>query len=170
MRHNVTGSSRQNQLFRDFWQSPSAASARAVDCGLSQGISVNERLHEFLRLPTALLIVPVFAWRTPGWTCVAGCSPRPLARQSRGRHRRARARQAPGHRAHHARRHPSRPGPAARGRRGGERVRWGGAVRDRVHRVAAHHRARVSARPRTWAARARSACSCRWCSPRCSGG
>ena len=53
-RHGVVAA---RQLFRDFWQSPSAASARAVDCGLSRGISVNERLHEFLRLPTALLIV-----------------------------------------------------------------------------------------------------------------
>ena len=62
-RHKVVAA---RQLFRDFWQSPSAASARAVDCGLSQGISVNERLHEFLRLPTALLIVPVFALANAG--------------------------------------------------------------------------------------------------------
>lgn len=61
-RHKVAA----RQLFRDFWQSPRAASARAVDCGLSQGISVNERLHEFLRLPTALLIVPVFALANAG--------------------------------------------------------------------------------------------------------
>ncbi|VDL31800.1 Na(+)/H(+) antiporter NhaA [Pseudomonas aeruginosa] len=38
-RHGVVAA---RQLFRDFWQSPSAASARAVDCGLSRGISVNE--------------------------------------------------------------------------------------------------------------------------------
>lgn len=62
-RHGVVAA---RQLFRDFWQSPSAASARAVDCGLSRGISVNERLHEFLRLPTALLIVPVFALANAG--------------------------------------------------------------------------------------------------------
>lgn len=62
-RHKVVAA---KQLFRDFWQSPSAASARAVDCGLSRGISVNERLHEFLRLPTALLIVPVFALANAG--------------------------------------------------------------------------------------------------------
>ncbi|MBR8156197.1 Na+/H+ antiporter NhaA [Pseudomonas aeruginosa] len=62
-RHKVVAA---RQLFRDFWQSPSAASARAVDCGLSRGISVNERLHEFLRLPTALLIVPVFALANAG--------------------------------------------------------------------------------------------------------
>lgn len=54
------------QLFRDFWQSPSAASARAMDRGLSRGISVNERLHEYLRLPTALVIVPVFALANAG--------------------------------------------------------------------------------------------------------
>ncbi len=62
-RHGVVAA---RQLFRDFWQSPSAASARAVDCGLSRGISVNERLHEFLRLPTALLIVPIFALANAG--------------------------------------------------------------------------------------------------------
>ena len=62
-RHKVVAA---RQLFRDFWQSPSAASAHAVDRGLSRGISVNERLHEFLRLPTALLIVPVFALANAG--------------------------------------------------------------------------------------------------------
>ncbi|MDF5920672.1 Na+/H+ antiporter NhaA [Pseudomonas aeruginosa] len=41
-RHKVVAA---RQLFRDFWQSPSAASAHAVDRGLSRGISVNERLH-----------------------------------------------------------------------------------------------------------------------------
>lgn len=54
------------KLFRDFWQSPSAASARAVDRGLSRGISVNERLHEFLRAPTALMVVPIFALANAG--------------------------------------------------------------------------------------------------------
>ena len=62
-RHKVLAA---RQLFRDFWQSPSAASARAVDRGLARGISVNERLHEVLRLPTALLIVPVFALANAG--------------------------------------------------------------------------------------------------------
>ena len=62
-RHGVVAA---RQLFRDFWQSPSAASAHAVDRGLSRGISVNERLHEFLRLPAALLIVPVFALANAG--------------------------------------------------------------------------------------------------------
>ena len=54
------------QLFRDFWQSPSASSARAVGRGLSQGVSVNERLHDHLRLPTALLVVPIFALANAG--------------------------------------------------------------------------------------------------------
>ena len=54
------------QLFRDFWQSPSASSARAVGRGLSKGVSVNERLYEYLRLPTALLVVPIFALANAG--------------------------------------------------------------------------------------------------------
>lgn len=54
------------QLFRDFWQSPSAASARAVDRGLARGISVNERMHEVLCIPTALVIVPIFALANAG--------------------------------------------------------------------------------------------------------
>lgn len=62
-RHKVVAA---RQLFRDFWQSPSAASARSVDRGLSRGISVNERLHEVLRHPTALVIVPVFALANAG--------------------------------------------------------------------------------------------------------
>jgi Na+:H+ antiporter, NhaA family len=62
-RHKVVAA---RQLFRDFWQSPSAASARAVDRGLARGISVNERMHEVLRLPTALLIVPIFALANAG--------------------------------------------------------------------------------------------------------
>lgn len=62
-RHKVVAA---RQLFRDFWQSPSASSARAVGRGLSRGVSVNERLHEYLRLPTALLVVPVFALANAG--------------------------------------------------------------------------------------------------------
>lgn len=62
-RHKVVEA---RQLFRDFWQSPSAASARAVDRGLAQGISVNERMHEVLRMPTALVIVPIFALANAG--------------------------------------------------------------------------------------------------------
>ncbi|WP_222850267.1 Na+/H+ antiporter NhaA [Allosaccharopolyspora coralli] len=62
-RHKVVAA---RQLFRDFWQSPSASSARAVGRGLSRGVSVNERLHEYLRLPTALLAVPIFALANAG--------------------------------------------------------------------------------------------------------
>lgn len=62
-RHKVVAA---RQLFRDFWQSPSASSARAVGRGLSKGVSVNERLHEYLRLPTALLVVPIFALANAG--------------------------------------------------------------------------------------------------------
>lgn len=54
------------QFFRDFWQSPSAASARSVSRGLARGISVNERMHEVLRRPTALLVVPIFALANAG--------------------------------------------------------------------------------------------------------
>ncbi|APH01313.1 sodium:proton antiporter [Janibacter indicus] len=54
------------QFFRDFWQSPSAASARSVGRGLARGISVNERMHEVLRRPTALLVVPIFALANAG--------------------------------------------------------------------------------------------------------
>ncbi|WP_416375650.1 Na+/H+ antiporter NhaA [Neomicrococcus lactis] len=62
-RHKVVAA---RQLFRDFWQSPSASSARAVGRGLSKGVSVNERLHEYLRLPTALVVVPIFALANAG--------------------------------------------------------------------------------------------------------
>ena len=62
-RHKVVAA---RQLFRDFWQSPNASSARAVGRGLSKGVSVNERLHDYLRLPTALVIVPIFALSNAG--------------------------------------------------------------------------------------------------------
>lgn len=62
-RHEVVAA---RQLFRDFWQSPSAASARGVNRGLARGISVNERMHEVLRWPTALLVVPIFALANAG--------------------------------------------------------------------------------------------------------
>ncbi|MET9327898.1 Na+/H+ antiporter NhaA [Tsukamurella sp. NPDC003166] len=62
-RHKVVAA---RQLFRDFWQSPSAASGREVSRGLAKGTAVNERLHEYLRLPTALLVVPVFALANAG--------------------------------------------------------------------------------------------------------
>ncbi|WP_458788560.1 Na+/H+ antiporter NhaA [Pseudonocardia phyllosphaerae] len=62
-RHKVVAA---RQLFRDFWQSPSAASGRSVSRGLAKGTAVNERMHEFLRLPTALLVVPIFALANAG--------------------------------------------------------------------------------------------------------
>ena len=62
-RHEVVAA---RQFFRDFWQSPSAASARSVNRGLARGISVNERMHEVLRRPTALLVVPIFALANAG--------------------------------------------------------------------------------------------------------
>ena len=62
-RHEVVAA---RQFFRDFWQSPSAASARSVSRGLARGISVNERMHEVLRRPTALLVVPIFALANAG--------------------------------------------------------------------------------------------------------
>ena len=62
-RHEVVAA---RQFFRDFWQSPSAASARSVSRGLARGIPVNERMHEVLRRPTALLVVPIFALANAG--------------------------------------------------------------------------------------------------------
>lgn len=62
-RHEVVAA---RQFFRDFWQSPNAASARSVSRGLARGISVNERMHEVLRRPTALLVVPIFALANAG--------------------------------------------------------------------------------------------------------
>ncbi len=62
-RHKVVAA---RELFRDFWQSPSAASGRAVSRGLAKGTAVNERIHEFLRVPTALLVVPIFALANAG--------------------------------------------------------------------------------------------------------
>lgn len=86
-RHKVVAA---RQLFRDFWQSPSTASARAVDRGLARGISVNERMHEVLRMPTALVIVPIFAL-ADATTCYKRCtipvSPQADARYSAARRR-----------------------------------------------------------------------------------
>jgi len=62
-RHKVVAA---RELFRDFWQSPSAASGRAVSRGLAKGTAVNERIHEFLRVPTAVLVVPIFALANAG--------------------------------------------------------------------------------------------------------
>lgn len=62
-RHKVEAA---RELFRDFWQSPSAASGRAVSRGLAKGTAVNERIHEYLRVPTALIVVPIFALANAG--------------------------------------------------------------------------------------------------------
>ncbi|GAA2176247.1 Na+/H+ antiporter NhaA [Agrococcus versicolor] len=53
-------------LFRDYWQSPDAGVARLVQRGLSRSISVNQRLHEVLRGPVSLVIVPIFALANAG--------------------------------------------------------------------------------------------------------
>lgn len=53
-------------LFRDYWQSPSASVARNASVGLARSISVNHRLHEALRGPVSLVVVPVFALANAG--------------------------------------------------------------------------------------------------------
>lgn len=53
-------------LFRDYWQSPEARVARTVRMGLARSISVNERLHDVLRGPVSLVIVPIFALANAG--------------------------------------------------------------------------------------------------------
>ncbi len=53
-------------LFRDYWQSPDASVARSVSRGLARSISVNQRLHEVLRGPVSLVIVPIFALANAG--------------------------------------------------------------------------------------------------------
>ncbi|GAB2595355.1 Na+/H+ antiporter NhaA [Pseudactinotalea suaedae] len=53
-------------LFRDYWQSPEARVARTVRAGLARSISVNERLHDALRSPVSLVVVPVFALANAG--------------------------------------------------------------------------------------------------------
>ncbi|WP_166844102.1 Na+/H+ antiporter NhaA [Isoptericola sp. BMS4] len=53
-------------LFRDYWQSPSASVARNASAGLARSISVNHRLHEALRGPVSLVVVPVFALANAG--------------------------------------------------------------------------------------------------------
>jgi len=53
-------------LFRDYWQSPSASVARSVQVGLARSISVNHRLHEVLRAPVSLVVVPLFALANAG--------------------------------------------------------------------------------------------------------
>ncbi|MET7637256.1 Na+/H+ antiporter NhaA [Streptomyces sp. NPDC005438] len=54
------------ESFRDYWQSPNPHSARIVKRWLARGTSINERLHNVLRLPTALVVVPVFALANAG--------------------------------------------------------------------------------------------------------
>lgn len=53
-------------LFRDYWQSPEATVARTARRGLARSISVNERLHDVLRGPVSLFVVPVFALANAG--------------------------------------------------------------------------------------------------------
>ena len=53
-------------LFRDYWQSPEARVARTVRAGLARSISVNERLHDVLRSPVSLVVVPIFALANAG--------------------------------------------------------------------------------------------------------
>lgn len=53
-------------LFRDYWQSPEARVARTVRMGLARSISVNERLHDVLRSPVSLVVVPIFALANAG--------------------------------------------------------------------------------------------------------
>ncbi|MCX2966563.1 Na+/H+ antiporter NhaA [Gordonia aquimaris] len=53
-------------LFRDYWQSPEAGVARTARSGLARSISVNQRLHDVLRAPVSLFVVPVFALANAG--------------------------------------------------------------------------------------------------------
>ena len=53
-------------LFRDFWQSPQAEVARYARRGLARSISINQRLHDQLRGPVSLLVVPIFALANAG--------------------------------------------------------------------------------------------------------
>ncbi|AZG47300.1 Na(+)/H(+) antiporter NhaA [Gordonia insulae] len=53
-------------LFRDYWQSPQATVARTARRGLARSISVNQRLHDVLRAPVSLFVVPVFALANAG--------------------------------------------------------------------------------------------------------
>ncbi|MFE5307232.1 Na+/H+ antiporter NhaA [Isoptericola sp. NPDC056605] len=53
-------------LFRDYWQSPSASVARNARVGLARSISVNHRLHDVLRGPVSLVVVPLFALANAG--------------------------------------------------------------------------------------------------------
>ncbi|MFI0357970.1 Na+/H+ antiporter NhaA [Actinomadura sp. 9N407] len=53
-------------LFRDYWQSPNASVARNASVGLARSISVNHRIHEMLRGPVSLVVVPLFALANAG--------------------------------------------------------------------------------------------------------
>jgi Na+/H+ antiporter NhaA len=53
-------------LFRDYWQSPNASVARNASVGLARSISVNHRIHELLRGPVSLVVVPFFALANAG--------------------------------------------------------------------------------------------------------
>ncbi|MDO8149914.1 Na+/H+ antiporter NhaA [Isoptericola sp. b408] len=57
---------RTKNLYRAYWQSPSAAVARDVQLGLSRSISVNHRLHEVLNTPVNVVVVPLFALANAG--------------------------------------------------------------------------------------------------------
>ncbi|MEE4025942.1 Na+/H+ antiporter NhaA [Gordonia sp. PKS22-38] len=57
---------RAKTLFRAYWQSPEATVARTARRGLARSISVNERLHDVLRAPVSLFVVPVFALANAG--------------------------------------------------------------------------------------------------------
>lgn len=54
------------QLFRDYWQSPRADAARNAKLGLAKSISINERMHDVLRSPVSIFIVPIFALANAG--------------------------------------------------------------------------------------------------------
>ncbi|GAA4722713.1 Na+/H+ antiporter NhaA [Isoptericola chiayiensis] len=57
---------RTKDLYRAYWQSPSAGVAREVHLGLSRSISVNQRLHEVLNTPVNVVVVPLFALANAG--------------------------------------------------------------------------------------------------------
>ncbi|WP_278235702.1 Na+/H+ antiporter NhaA [Isoptericola sp. AK164] len=57
---------RTKNLYRAYWQSPSASVARDVHLGLSRSISVNHRLHEVLNTPVNVVVVPLFALANAG--------------------------------------------------------------------------------------------------------
>ena len=57
---------RTKNLYRAYWQSPSASVARDVHLGLARSISVNHRLHQVLNTPVLLVVVPLFALANAG--------------------------------------------------------------------------------------------------------